>query len=105
MGLDIFFLGRDRVCVTDAVVSVPETREVGYFRKVNPLIAWFEKHCGPIENAVERPVSRTELEALLSDLECLTPENCREFFPTGAYKPCTGGCDFRIHSAGFFYRC
>ena len=40
MGLDIFFLGRDRV--TDAVVSVPETREVGYFRKVNPLIAWFE---------------------------------------------------------------
>ncbi|MBC0700628.1 hypothetical protein FSH11_016035 [Escherichia coli] len=38
MGLDIFFLGRDRVCVTDAVVSVPETREVGYFRKVNPLI-------------------------------------------------------------------
>ncbi|HBJ6789189.1 TPA: hypothetical protein LC384_001068 [Salmonella enterica subsp. enterica serovar Istanbul] len=44
MGLDIFFLGRDRVCVTDAVVSVPETREVGYFRKVNPLIAWFEKH-------------------------------------------------------------
>ncbi|EBV7459757.1 hypothetical protein ACSDUA_003042 [Escherichia coli] len=82
MGLDIFFLGRDRVCVTDAVVSVPETREVGYFRKVNPLIAWFEKHCGPIENAVERPVSRTELEALLSDLECLTPENCREFFPT-----------------------
>ena len=45
MGLDIFFLGRDRVCVTDAVVSVPETREVGYFRKVNPLIAWFEKHC------------------------------------------------------------
>ncbi|MHW63103.1 hypothetical protein D9G53_28530, partial [Escherichia coli] len=82
MGLDIFFLGRDRVCVTDAVVSVPETREVGYFRKVNPLIAWFEKHCGPLENAVERPVSRTELEALLSDLECLTPENCREFFPT-----------------------
>ncbi|EHV4557697.1 hypothetical protein K0M07_004123, partial [Escherichia coli] len=75
MGLDIFFLGRDRVCVTDAVVSVPETREVGYFRKVNPLIAWFEKHCGPLENAVERPVSRTELEALLSDLECLTPEN------------------------------
>ncbi|HDS0567830.1 TPA: hypothetical protein ACH74J_005578, partial [Escherichia coli] len=65
-----------------AVVSVPETREVGYFRKVNPLIAWFEKHCGPLENAVERPVSRTELEALLSDLECLTPENCREFFPT-----------------------
>ena len=43
MGLDIFFLGRDRV--TDAVVSVPETREVGYFRKVNPLIAWFETHC------------------------------------------------------------
>ncbi|GAB9229699.1 hypothetical protein OkiPb01528_46440 [Escherichia coli] len=80
MGLDIFFLGRDRV--TDAVVSVPETREVGYFRKVNPLIAWFETHCGPVENAVERPVSRTELEALLSDLECLTPENCREFFPT-----------------------
>lgn len=51
MGLDIFFLGRDRV--TDAVVSVPETREVGYFRKVNPLIAWFETHCGPVENAVE----------------------------------------------------
>lgn len=79
-GTRYFFLGRDRV--TDAVVSVPETREVGYFRKVNPLIAWFETHCGPVENAVERPVSRTELEALLSDLECLTPENCREFFPT-----------------------
>lgn len=87
MGLDIYFFAREKAQSQDVRIpvegdaGVPERTEVGYFRKVNALVAWFESHCGEVENCVERPVTRTELEVLQRDLDSLTPANCREVFP------------------------
>lgn len=88
MGLDIYFFAREKVQAQDARIpaegdaaAVQERTKVGYFRKVNALVAWFENHAGEVENCVERPVTRAELEVLQRDLDSLTPANCREVFP------------------------
>lgn len=55
---------------------------MGYFRKVNPLLKWVDKHVGLVRNQVLLEVTKAHLQALLSDLQSLTPDNCGAVYPT-----------------------
>ncbi|EOI2259035.1 hypothetical protein [Enterobacter cloacae] len=81
MGLDIFFFEQAKSAPDDGRYT-----RVGYFRKVNPLLNWVDKHVGLVHNEVLSEVTKAHLQALLSDLQSLTPDNC------GAVYPTTDGC-------------
>ncbi|RPH30234.1 hypothetical protein EHN07_03790 [Buttiauxella warmboldiae] len=77
MGLDIYFFqqAKDKP-------DAGEYDEVGYFRKVNPLLNWIDNHVGKVRNQVLIEVTKAQLAALLNDLQRLTPDNCGEVYPT-----------------------
>lgn len=74
MGLDIFFFSQKH--------GSTQLQEIGYFRKVNPLVAWFSQHVEPVENCANIEVQKEQLEFLLATLDKLDPINCFELFPT-----------------------
>lgn len=77
MGLDIYFFQRAK-----GKPDADEYDKVGYFRKVNTLLNWFDKHVGKVRNQVLMEVTKEQLAALLNDLQSLTPDNCGAVFPT-----------------------
>lgn len=77
MGLDIFFFEQAKNAPDDGQYA-----RVGYFRKVNPLLNWIDKHVGLVRNQVLSEVTKAHLQALLSDLQSLTPDNCGAVYPT-----------------------
>lgn len=77
MGLDIYFLGQAKNAPADG-----QPARVGYFRKVNPLLNWVDKHVGLVRNQLPLEVTRGHLQALQNDLQHLTPDNCGTLFPT-----------------------
>ncbi|HCL5250688.1 TPA: hypothetical protein N2G30_000770 [Salmonella enterica] len=77
MGLDIFFFERAKNAPEDGQYA-----RVGYFRKVNPLLNWVDKHVGLVSNQVLLEVTQAHLQTLLSDLQSLTPDNCGAVYPT-----------------------
>ncbi|CEE91897.1 hypothetical protein [Xenorhabdus koppenhoeferi] len=79
MGLDIHFLADDK---NDIQNDVNEKTEVGYFRKVNSLFDWIETKVQPIDNCTTILISKDVLMELALVLDNLTPDNCRELFPT-----------------------
>lgn len=77
MGLDIYFFQRAK-----GRPDADEYDKVGYFRKVNTLLNWVDKHVGKVRNQVLMEVTKEQLAALLNDLQSLTPDNCGAVFPT-----------------------
>ncbi|WP_275166217.1 hypothetical protein [Citrobacter koseri] len=70
MGLDIFFFERAKNTPDDGQYA-----RVGYFRKVNPLLNWIDKHVGLVRNQVLLEITKAHLQAFLSDLQSLTPDS------------------------------
>ncbi|ELY7488245.1 hypothetical protein SOJ85_000890 [Cronobacter turicensis] len=77
MGLDIFFFEQAKNAPDDGQYA-----RVGYFRKVNTLLNWIDKHVALVRNQVLSEVTKAHLQALLSDLQSLTPDNCGAVYPT-----------------------
>lgn len=77
MGLDIYFLGQAKNAPADC-----QPARVGYFRKVNPLLNWVDKHVGLVRNQLPLEMAKAHLQALQDDLQSLTPDNCGTVFPT-----------------------
>lgn len=78
MGLDIYMIKRP----VNSSNCCDDEAPVGYFRKVNSLLYWVHTHVAEVENCVELELNKRHLEMLLTDLTCLTKENCEERFPT-----------------------
>lgn len=76
MGLDLFFSNGQNA------PDESQYARVGYFRKVNPLLKWVDEHVGLVRNQVLLEVTKAHLQALLSDLQSLTPDNCGAVYPT-----------------------
>lgn len=77
MGLDIY-ITRHRKAKTHPKDCTGRTYvdSVGYFRKVNFLIAWYEGKYGELPNCVERLIYREDIESLVKD--CLAVMNAHE---------------------------
>ncbi|WP_416776460.1 hypothetical protein ACNFJN_15670 [Xenorhabdus budapestensis] len=77
MGLDIhFFSGEKTKKCADRDI------EMGYFRKVNPLLYWIDRNVQSVDNCKEVLIPKHKLEELLADLNRLTKENCIQVYPT-----------------------
>ncbi|EOI5885288.1 MULTISPECIES: hypothetical protein [Citrobacter] len=56
MGLDLFFFERAKNAPDESQYA-----RVGYFRKVNPLLKWVDKHVGLVRNQVLLEVTKAHL--------------------------------------------
>ncbi|MEL4016931.1 hypothetical protein [Dryocola clanedunensis] len=77
MGLDLWFFEQMR-----ALPDSDHYETTGYFRKVNPLLYWIDRHVGQVYNRNLMEITEMHLILLLSDLQSLTPDNCCAVFPT-----------------------
>jgi len=77
MGLDIYFFSQAKNASVDS-----QPGRVGYFRKVNALLNWVDKHVGLVRNQIPLEMTKAHLQALQSTLQSLTPDNRSTVFPT-----------------------
>ena len=64
MGLDLFFFERAKNAPDESQYD-----RVGYFRKVNPLLKWVDKHVGLVRNEVLLEVTKAHLQALYPTID------------------------------------